>query len=1024
MSFIAQILKRPYFVYSFLSVFIMIGMVGYFGMDRNLFPNSNRPQIALVVISPNGSAKDIASNIATPLEEELYTIDKVRRVYSSIVDEVAVINVEFEYSKEISDAANDVKNSFDKIKSKLPSNILEPQLHKITQTTAPVITVSLNSKDLDLFDLRQLAQNELKKEFLSEEGVANVDIFGGFKKELQIVVDKNKLEHYALSFEKIANTIKSANSDYSIGILNQKDGRFLVKSTQKRDILEDIKNISIASGLKLKDIATVSFFYPNNIALYQGNGKDAIALAIQRGGDADVIKTIQKVEEKLQVLKKKYQNINFEITDTQKTTIVQSTQNMFESLKDAIIMSMIVVFVFLASFRQIIVILLTIPVVYISTIALMYAFGIEFNVITLTGVVLALGLLLDDTVVVVENIDRHFSVLKKSIDKAVVEGTDEIMFADFSGTLTTIVAIFPILFVGDYPQTIFAPLISTLLLALVASYVVSVTFVPLISTKILKIDSKILTRIEQKVDRFTTSFNQFLVNFFIDAFSLARNSKFMATLYLAILALLFIVSAKVVMPLAGQELMPSMDTGGVKIKISTDANLPIEETKKVLNKVNKIIKKEGIFVSSSATIGQEAGVLSIGSGGNMNDISIVVNYVNRFERKESIWDIQQDLREEIANIAHIKRLEISEYGSTAMSSIKANLAITLYGEDLNQLYQKALEFEEVFYQTKGIVNVSKSWDIDSKSLNFSFDGDILKAYQIDEANIIKQINNTLKGLNVGSFDIPNTLPLPIVLKYNDKDIDGVLKIQNLLIDTPKGKIPLSVLGRVGYVIEPNIITRENMKYTIDVMGIRQKGAISHINGDFDAKSTHIDIPQDMVVRQTGDLAEFQNSSKRIVKAVAIGLVLIFLVMIPMFESLKTPFLIILSIPLTLVGASWVLLLFDYHSSMSAMIGFILLAGVIVNNAIMIIFFAIEEEKKGLNSFEAMIESIKLRTRPVLMTAISVSVGMMPVAFGWAIGLERLAPLGAVVVGGLIVGTFLTLIFIPLFYVWSQRDKSY
>lgn len=211
-----------------------------------------------------------------------------------------------------------------------------------------------------------------------------------------------------------------------------------------------------------------------------------------------------------------------------------------------------------------------------------------------------------------------------------------------------------------------------------------------------------------------------------------------------------------------------------------------------------------------------------------------------------------------------------------------------------------------------------------------------------------------------------------------------------------------------------------MRYTIDVMGSREKGAISHINSDFDTKSAKIDN-EGLEVRQSGDLAEFQNSSKRILKAVAIGLVFIFLVMIPMFESLKTPLLIILSIPLTVIGAAWVLLLFDYHASMSAMIGFILLAGIIVNNAILLIYFAIEEMKKGANSAQAMIESIRLRTRPVLMTALSVSAGMIPVAFGSAIGLERLAPLGAVVVGGLIVGTVLTLIFIPLFFVWSQKQ---
>ena len=222
--------------------------------------------------------------------------------------------------------------------------------------------------------------------------------------------------------------------------------------------------------------------------------------------------------------------------------------------------------------------------------------------------------------------------------------------------------------------------------------------------------------------------------------------------------------------------------------------------------------------------------------------------------------------------------------------------------------------------------------------------------------------------------------------------------------------------------QPNIISRENLFYTNDILGFRKDQSISQIMTNFEEEAKDIILPSNIKMKHTGDIEQFQDSSIRIIKSVAIGLVLIFLVMIPMFESLKIPLIIIFSIPLTIAGASWILLLLDYHSSMSAMIGFVLLAGVIVNNAILLIHFALGRLQENVTSKEAMIESIKLRTRPVLMTAISVSVGMIPVAMGWAIGLERLAPLGAVVIGGLVVGTFLTLFFIPLIFIWSIKGK--
>jgi multidrug efflux pump subunit AcrB len=990
-------------------------------MDKNLFPNSNRPEIALVVVQPSASAKDIAANIAIPIEEELYTLDKIKKVRSSSTDEVTVIRAEFDYSKDIGEAANEVKNSFDKMVPKLPKEVLEPQIYKITETTAPIVTVALSSNSLALEDIRELAQNELKKEILGVEGVANVDVFGGYKKEIEIVVDREKSESLGLSLETIANAVRSSNSDYALGLLDGEKGRYLLKSSQQKESFYEIKDILVAPNIRLKDIATISLSHPNNQALYQGSGKDAIALAVQRGGDFDVVKTIQRVEKRLKTLEKTYKEIGFEITDTQKTTVVQSTDNMIESLRNAIIMSLVVVFIFLASFRQIIVVLLTIPVVYLSTISLMYIFGFEFNVITLTGVILALGLLLDDTVVVVENIDRHFSKLNKGIKQAVEDGTSEIMFADLSGTLTTMVAIFPILFVGDYPQTIFGPLISTLLLALAVSYIVSMTFVPLISLRILKLEFAPFMALERRVDLFTTKFNLFLSDFFITAFRAAKSSKVVAASYLLVLFALFIISIKVVMPLVGQELMPSMDAGAIKIKITTDSNLPISKTREIVDRVHKIVKKEESFVSSSTSIGQEAGVLSIGSGGSINDAVMLVNYKNRFQRDKTIWDIQKDIKEQISEIEGIKKLEISESGSVAISSIKANLAVTLYGDDLDKLYKKALEYEKAMRETRGVVNVSKSWEPDTQNFDFVFDESILKSYGVSEEGIVRSIQGRLRGANVSKFDRPNSSATPISVKFDNTQIDEKSEIENFLIKTEKGSVPLNVLGDIRTIYEPNIITREDMSYTIDILGVREKEAISHINSDFDSKSEHI-VLNDMQMKHTGDLAEFQNSSKRIIKAVGIGLVLIFLVMIPMFESLKIPILIISSIPLTIIGAAWVLLIFDYHASMSAMIGFILLAGVIVNNAILLIFFATEEQKKGVSSFEAMVQSIRLRTRPVLMTAISVSIGMIPVAFGSAIGLERLAPLGAVVLGGLIVGTILTLIFIPLFFVWSHRDR--
>jgi len=1019
-KFVRGILNRPYFIYSFLALFIFLGINGYFNLDRKLFPNSNRPQIAVVVVQPSSSAKDMAANVAQIVERELYTIDYIRKVYSTTIDEVSVINAEFEYEKDLNTAASDVKNALDRIKSKLPHDINEPQIHKISAATAPIITFGVSSNSLSLIDLRQLIEDDIKEEFLKIGGVANVDIFGGYKKELQIKLDLQRIENLGLNIQNILATIKSNNKDYAVGSVDTQNSKILLKSQNQKDSLFLLEQLQIAPNIKLKDVATISFDSFTNTALYRGNGKDSFALAIQRNLDADVIKTIAKVEERLKTLEQKYPNLKFEVTDTQKTTIEQSTNNMFESLRDAIIMSMIVVFIFLASFRQIIVVLLTIPIVYISTIALMWVFGMEFNTITLTGIILALGLLLDDTVVVVENIQRHYENLHEDMEKAVEDGTTEIMFADFSGTLTTMVALFPILFVGDYPQTIFGPLIGVLLLALCASYIVSITFVPLISKKVLKLNFYGMKSIEKKFETISDAINNFFVGFFTNAIESALKSKLILASYVVALLALFFISIKIVMPLVGQELMPAMDTGGVKIKISLSPNLAIEDSKKIVTQVESILKNNGTIESISASIGSEAGVLSIGSGGGIGEILIIANYVNRFEREKDIWSIEENLKKEIAKIPHIKTFEVSEAGATAMASIKANIDVTLYGDDFFALHEKANEYLKAMQNTKGIVSATKSWHIDTKTYSLDIDNAKVLFYGITDEQIISYLQPLLRGAVISKLDVQNATSIPIRVMLEQNQIISSKELETILIPSKMGMIPLKSIASISMKQEPNIITRDGLSYTIDILGFRQKEALSHVMANFEEASKEIVLPPNMKMKHTGDIEQFSDSSSRIVKSVAIGLVLILLVMIPMFESLKIPIVIILSIPLTIAGASWILLLLDYHSSMSAMIGFILLAGVIVNNAILLVHFALERQTNGLSPTDAMIESIKVRTRPVLMTAFSVSVGMIPVALGWAIGMERLAPLGAVVIGGLIVGTFLTLLFIPIVYIKSIK----
>ncbi len=1020
-SFIEKILKRPAFIYSFLTLFVFLGIIGYGQIDRKLFPDSNRPEIAVVMIQPGASAKDIASNVAVPSEKEFYSIDQVRRVYSNTIDEVSVVRVEFEYGKDLSEAANDVTNSINKIKALLPSDLQEPQIHKISAATPPVIVFGASSDKLSLQDIKEIAENDIKNSLLTVAGVANVDIFGGYKKEVRVEIDKKLLDQYNLPIDSVINALKKNNKDYSIGFIESKDSSFLVKNIGKRDSIKALLNLPITTHLKLKDVAEVKFEHYKNSALYYGNGKKAIAISVQRGINEDVVKTIENTEAKIKELSQKYPGISFETTDTQKEIIEQSISNMFESLRDAIIMSTLVVFFFLASFRQVLIVTLTIPLVYATTIAIMWGIGMEFSVVGLTAIILALGLLLDDTVVVLENIERHYREKQENIGKAVIEGTKEIMFADFSGTITTMIALSPMLFVGGYPQTIFQPLVGTLLIALAASYVISITAVPLLSMKILTMEYSWVMKSEAFFHKISTAVNNALRDFFLNAVTKALEKKGIAITYFILLFVLFVISVKGIMPIVGKELMPAMDTGTIKINITTDPNLPISKSEELLQHVNEVIYKNEHIQRVSASIGSEPGILSIGSGSGIDHISITANYVNRFERKESIWEIQRQLRQDLTTLANIKYLLVFDSGASALSSIRGNIDIMLSSENFDTLQEAGEVVENAIYNTQGIVSLAKTWDKDKKVYTYHIDEKLASQYGLSSAQISTNLQLLLRGAKVSYFPLENAQDFSVRVWF--KDFDSLSSLNSVLIDTPSGKVPLKTFVTLNEVYEPNVITRENLQYTLDVYGFREKAAISHIMASFDEASKDMILPQGVELTRLGDEAQFTNSAGKMVKAIGFAVILIFFTLIPMFNSVKISLLVIISIPLTIIGASWIMLILNYHTAMPAMMGFMLLSGVIVNNAILLIHFAIERMEKGLNAMEAMKESIMIRTRPVLMTALAVSAGMIPVALGWAIGLERLAPLGAVAIGGLIVGTFLTLVFIPLVFVWSYREKA-
>ncbi|MEO2069332.1 MAG: efflux RND transporter permease subunit [Desulfurobacteriaceae bacterium] len=1009
-------IKKPHAVLAFLLFFCVIGLIGFKEIPRKFFPDANRPQIAIVTVEPGASAKDIASHITRPIEQRMKTLDLVRTVKSVSKDEVSVITVEFEYEKGIDAAATDVANELSKVIPYLPKDILPPQVYKITDATNPVMVIAVSPKEnskLSLAQVREIVENEIKDKLLNLPNVSDVEVFGGYKREIRIYPDYLKLAQLNISLYQLAKAIRENNKNAPVGLTINKEGLVVVKIEGEVDRIEKLKEIYVAPNVKVKDVARVEWGYRERLSAYHGNGKPAIGISILRSPKTYELPAIESVKKFLPKLKKEYPELNFEITDTQEWMIRLSNANMLEALRDAVIMTLIVIFLFLANVRMLIVTIFSIPITYLITIGLMWLFGFNFNIVTLTAVILALGMLTDDAVVIVESIERHYYELKKDIFTATVDGTKEVMLADFSGTFTTLVMLLPIVFIGGYVEKILQLLSLVLIISLIVSYIVSVTFLPMITPYILK-KTPDKNFLERKVYSFFVKGVVFNTgNFYASLVNTALKSPIRKVAFVTLAVFLFVLTVKNVAPLIGRDLMPPMDTGIVIVKAETDPNTSLEKTEEILSKMEKIVLSMPYTIRVSSSIGSEPGVLSFGSGKLPQQIEMKIQFVDRFKRKETIWEIEEKLREAFNKIPGLRYVHVHDFGATPLSSIKATIDEMIYGKDEKVLNEIGEKLKTLLQNVKGLTSVSRSWYMDKKEYILKIDSNKAALFGLTPLEIGNYVGGFIKGIPASSFVVPmeNGITIRIILPKEKKGFVDDLK--SIPIPTKKGFIPLSYFVEIEEKFVPNVITHQDLLNTLDVQGFRTTTPVTFLQGQVNMMEKKLELPEGYGISHEGEIKQMKESFKRLFKALAIGIIVLYFTLTMVFGSFTYPISIMAAIPLAVIGAIVSLFISGKPQCMPAFMGMILLAGIIVNNSILLIDFIKKAREKGKSLNEAIIESVKIRTRPVLMTAFGTSVGMIPIALGAALGLERLAPLATVAIGGLIVGTFMTLVFIPI-----------
>lgn len=1013
-------IKYPFAVIAVSLLIGALGLFAFFKTPTELFPDSVPPQVVVVTEWPGAAAQDLTDKVTQVMEKEINTLSGLKRITSTSRDGVSSINAEFLYSKDSGEAVLDVQNVISRIRGSLPSAIREPRIYRISDATRPLLTLSLTPRPgsgMDLSQIRLLAKNQIEDILLNIPGVADVDVFGAHQPEIKVDVSRESLTANDLTLGDLLAALARHNVSAPAGIVYSPGREYLVKVSGEFADLEDIRQVPIryAEGgvLRVRDVAQVSLREAEQRSVYHGNGQPAIAMNVLRSDTGATTAAIKEIKARLPQLQAEYSDIDFTITDDQQPIIDLNISGMRSSLIQAVALTIAIIFIFLADMRAAVVVAVSIPMAFLAGLVVLWFSPYTINMVTLSALIISVGLVVDASIVVLENIYRHYRDDKDGDPKQAASiGTREVNLAVTGGLLTTIIVLVPVMFTGGYTQQTMRPLILIICATLIGSLLAALTIVPLMVSRLLT-HGEMKRNFIERLFTFTDRGVEVIGKFYLWLLQGALRQRWIVLLLVAVF---FIFTMRQVKPLIGSELMPQMDTGIVNLNFETPSDFSPEKVESVLSEIEAVVQQTTGVLTVSSVVGSEPGEISFGGGGSTAQSGLIkITLVARTEREDDIWEIQDQWRESLRQIPGIQNFTISEYGATPLSTTRAPLDVIISGPDRRVLDRLAGDVLLALDDTPGLKDLQRTWQIDKRESRIEVDPELSELYQLSPLAIATELRTAVKGVAATPMRLSGYLDIPVMVQYAGDSIEAPSQLRDVYLNSAMGQVPLRTLATITPHRTQPYITREQLMPTVDVTAVNSGYTIAQVADAVKEKLAEIKPPAGYTIAVEGTAKEMQTNQLAIGSALVIGLVLLFILLVALFKSFLHPITIMAAIPLAVAGGIWGLLLFDKPMCMPAMMGMIFLGGTIVNNSILLLDFIITARASGKPRDEAILQSVQLRLRPILMTTTSTVIGLTPLIFEMAIGLERMSPLGIVAASGLLIGTFLTLIVIPVVY---------
>lgn len=1023
MSIYRDSVKRPI---TTLLVFVAVIILGLFSLSKlpiDLYPEIELPAITVMTQYSGANASDIETNISKPVEDALSSISNMKEVTSVSRDNLSVVFVEFEWGTDLDEAANDIRDWLSFIENYLPENAEKPVIYKFNSSMMPILFYSVTA-DESLEGLDKIIKEKIANPLNKIDGIGSIGFRGAPTREILVEVDPIRLEAYNLTVEQIGNALMMENINMPSGSIEMGKIEYPLKVEGEFKSSKQIENIVVANYngnvIFLKDVATVKDG-PKDTNLEESiNGKKGARMFVMKKSGGNTVKIAKDVRKELKKIEKTLpKDVKIDVIMDSSEFIEGSINNLTETLFYAFLFVTVVVFFFLGHFRATIIIILTIPISLVVAFIYLYITGNSINIISLSSLSIAIGMVVDDAIVVLENISKHID-RGSSPREAAIYATNEVWLAVIVTTATVVAVFMPLTLVGGMTGVLFKQLGWTVSITVVTSTIAAISLTPMLSAYLLKLKPKKEKYSPLSWERTALPVLNWLDNFYGRSLRWALNHK----MIVSVASLLIFVSSFLVIGKIGTEFMPEADSGSISASIELQTGTRFEETLKIAKLVDGFVNTqipEARMKSTSTGSDDTGSINSLFQSSGSNTINYSIKLVDVEERNRSSAEISEEFRKYLATIPEIISYSVTTSGGMSMGmGGGSNVEVEIYGHDLEATTVFAKELQKRIENIDGAREVTISREKFKPELSVNLDREKLARHGLNTATVSTMIKNRVSGMIATRYrefgDEYN-----VVVKFNEDSRNSVTDVENILITTPSGSsIRLKELGTVEQKLTPPNIERKRKQRIVTVSATPYKVSLGDLAASVQGQIDEMGVPQGMTVQVGGAYEDMNESFIDIALLALLSLLLVYIVMASQFESFKMPLIIMVSILFIVPGIVFTLYLTGTNLSIIAALGAVLLIGIVVKNGIVLVDYINLMRDRGMELKEAIIVSGKSRLRPVLMTALTTILGMVPMAFSSGEGSEIWSPMGIAVIGGLLFSTVITMIIVPVTYAIMAR----